>query len=1012
MPDQFYSGMRGTYAVSKLNELWGIVDESLNTGTALDAASGAASSAVLADLSAQAASGSASGAASSAVVAGEYLDSIINVFSSLDQKYLGAFSVDPVVDNQGNPILAGAVYYNTTDNILKFYNGIAWEEPSAAAAQSAIEALASAQAASGSASGAVLSAQAASGSASSAYISEINTANIFDQFDDRYLGAKVTAPTLDNDGNSLLLGSMYWNITDSLMYVWSGNAWIYVQSTQAAISASGSASGAASSAVLANSNAQAASGSASGAVVSAQAASGSASGAVLSAQAASGSASGAVLSAQAASGSASGAASSAVLANSRAQAASGSASGAASSAVLADLSAASAINTYTNFNKIYLGSFAEPPTTDNNGNALQIGSLYWNSDTNSLYLWDDQSWNAAAFSVSGAVISFNNRAGAVTLNSADVTQALGFTPYSNNSLDNSTIIDTNGTISLKVGYGDTLNPYASKTATHVLAAPSVENGTPSFRALTSGDIPTLNQDTTGSSARWSTPITLSLIGDISGSINFDGSSNVDLDTAININIDYNSLSNLPTLFSGSYTDLTDKPTIPDISGKLDLSGGTMTGTLVLSGDPVADLAAATKQYVDSATASVNISSIGDISDVLISSLQSGHILKYDGNNWINIAFTPGDILPDQTNNSGKFLTTNGTSASWGTILPYSSGTVSYQKQVFFASEGQTEFLITYTIAYVDVYLNGIKLIDTQDYSAINGTSIIMSVPVKQNDVIEVIKWENIPNSAYTRYLYTATSGQVEFIAEYYIDAVDVYLNGIKLIQSVQFIANNGTSITIPTTIQNDIIEIIAWKNIIPTNSANLVLPNQTGNSGYLLSTNGISASWIPYPSVFSGAYEDLTGKPTIPGNINDLNDVTITSVSNNQLLKYNGSAWVNISGPTGDLVGTTDVQTLSNKTIASYTESVYALSGTIINPSNGPIQTIVLSSPTTFTESLNSGQTVTLMVEHADVYTITWPTATWVTAQGNIEPTYTSNDVFIVWKINTTLYLSYAGSYA
>ena len=894
MPDQFYSGMRGTYAVSKLNELWGIVDESLNTGTALDAASGAASSAVLADLSAQAASGSASGAASSAVVAGEYLDSIINVFSSLDQKYLGAFSVDPVVDNQGNPILAGAVYYNTTDNILKFYNGIAWEEPSAAAAQSAIEALASAQA------------------------------------------------------------------------------------------ASGSASGAASSAVLANSRAQAASGSASGA------------------------------------------ASSAVLANSRAQAASGSASGAASSAVLADLSAASAINTYTNFNKIYLGSFAEPPTTDNNGNALQIGSLYWNSDTNSLYLWDDQSWNAAAFSVSGAVISFNNRAGAVTLNSADVTQALGFTPYSNNSLDNSTIIDTNGTISLKVGYGDTLNPYASKTATHVLAAPSVENGTPSFRALTSGDIPTLNQDTTGSSARWSTPITLSLIGDISGSINFDGSSNVDLDTAININIDYNSLSNLPTLFSGSYTDLTDKPTlfsgsytdltdkptIPDISGKLDLSGGTMTGTLVLSGDPVADLAAATKQYVDSATASVNISSIGDISDVLISSLQSGHILKYDGNNWINIAFTPGDILPDQTNNSGKFLTTNGTSASWGTILPYSSGTVSYQKQVFFASEGQTEFLITYTIAYVDVYLNGIKLIDTQDYSAINGTSIIMSVPVKQNDVIEVIKWENIPNSAYTRYLYTATSGQVEFIAEYYIDAVDVYLNGIKLIQSVQFIANNGTSITIPTTIQNDIIEIIAWKNIIPTNSANLVLPNQTGNSGYLLSTNGISASWIPYPSVFSGAYEDLTGKPTIPGNINDLNDVTITSVSNNQLLKYNGSAWVNISGPTGDLVGTTDVQTLSNKTIASYTESVYALSGTIINPSNGPIQTIVLSSPTTFTESLNSGQTVTLMVEHADVYTITWPTATWVTAQGNIEPTYTSNDVFIVWKINTTLYLSYAGSYA
>jgi hypothetical protein len=37
----------------------------------------------------------------------------------------------------------------------------------------------------------------------------------------------------------------------------------------------------------------------------------------------------------------------------------------------------------------------------------------------------------------------------------------------------------------------------------------------------------------------------------------------------------------------------------DVSGKLDKSGGVMTGALTLSADPTANLQAATKQYVDS-----------------------------------------------------------------------------------------------------------------------------------------------------------------------------------------------------------------------------------------------------------------------------------------------------------------------------------------------------------------------------------------------------------------------------
>jgi hypothetical protein len=59
---------------------------------------------------------------------------------------------------------------------------------------------------------------------------------------------------------------------------------------------------------------------------------------------------------------------------------------------------------------------------------------------------------------------------------------------------------TTPAISLASGYGDTQNPYASKTANYVLAAPDGSAGVPTFRAIVAADIPTLNQNTTGTAA--------------------------------------------------------------------------------------------------------------------------------------------------------------------------------------------------------------------------------------------------------------------------------------------------------------------------------------------------------------------------------------------------------------------------------------------------------------------------------------------------------------------------------
>ena len=69
------------------------------------------------------------------------------------------------------------------------------------------------------------------GSATAAAASAAAAAATYDNFDDRYLGAKSVAPTLDNDGNALITGAMYWSTVSNAMYIWDGSAWDTISST-------------------------------------------------------------------------------------------------------------------------------------------------------------------------------------------------------------------------------------------------------------------------------------------------------------------------------------------------------------------------------------------------------------------------------------------------------------------------------------------------------------------------------------------------------------------------------------------------------------------------------------------------------------------------------------------------------------------------------------------------------------------------------------------------------------
>lgn len=113
---------------------------------------------------------------------------------------------------------------NAQDAATKTYvDGILGSATSAATSASA--AATSASNAATSATNASTSAGNASTSATAAAASATSASNTYDAFDDRYLGSKSSAPSVDNDGNALLTGALYWNTSTNNLFVWTGSTW-------------------------------------------------------------------------------------------------------------------------------------------------------------------------------------------------------------------------------------------------------------------------------------------------------------------------------------------------------------------------------------------------------------------------------------------------------------------------------------------------------------------------------------------------------------------------------------------------------------------------------------------------------------------------------------------------------------------------------------------------------------------------------------------------------------------
>ena len=568
------------------------------------------------------------------------------------------------------------------------------------------------------------------------------------------------------------------------------------------------------------------------------------------------------------------------------------------------------------------------------------------------------------------------------------------------------------------GSGTLTASWNTQTATHVLAGPTTgASAIPTFRALAATDIPTLNQNTTGTAGGLS--VTLAI-----------GSGGTGQTTAAAAFNALSPITNVGDLILGTATNTAGRLAVGTNGYVLTSNGTTATWAAPTTGGGT--------------VTSVGLALPGQFTISNSPVTGSGTLTAA----WANQ--TANHVLA-APNGSAGVPTFRGLAAADIPLIPVSGGgtnattAAGARTNLGATTVGNNFFILPDPSAIRFPRMNADNTVsalsDTEFRTAIgagtgSGNGTVTSIGVTVPSFLSVS-----PASITTSGTFAVT------------------LSGTALP-----VANGGTGQTTASAAFNALSPITSVGDLIVGTAVNTGSRLAIGTNGQVLTSNGTTASWqtpaasggtvtsvgMTVPAFLSVSPASITtsgtfavtlsgtalpvanggtggttqstartglGATTLGGNLFTLTNVAAISFprfnADNTVSSLDAASFRTAIGA-GD-VTLTGTETLTNKTLTKptinegYAEQITALGtatlSTLTLVTRGSIQTITLSASSSPTDALLNGQSLTLMVEDGSAFTITWPSVTWKTNNGTAPTLNTSGFTVIqLWKVAGVLY--------
>jgi hypothetical protein len=228
-----------------------------------------------------------------------------------------------------------------------------------------------------------------------------------------------------------------------------------------------------------------------------------------------------------------------------------------------------------------------------------------------------------------------------------------------------------------------------------------------------------------------------------------------------------------------------------------------------------------------------------------------------------------------------------------------------------ATNAQTTFSFSYQPGYVDVYLDGVHLEDTTDYTATTGTTIVLTSGATTGQILEAVglKTFSLVNGK-INYAGTAAPGAGDDNADgYRVGSMWIDITNDESYRCVD--DSTGAAVWIGTTLEASDLGSLALVTPSGTGSTSNFLrgdnswqtvdslPSQSGHAGKYLTTNASTASWgtldTDANTTTKGLYEmanTIAANYTITTNNNAISAGPITINSSISVTIPSGSTWV------------------------------------------------------------------------------------------------------------------------